>query len=140
MQEIGTLCGAQVINDSKGTNIDATLFAVSLLSEPAALILGGSDKGEDYKRLMKGMGDSVKRIYLTGANAREMYLAAEQEIRKRCVPMSDLDSCVKDFAKDPLAVLLFSPASASFDSYRNFEERGMAFDEIVKKYRAEFGR
>ena len=140
MQEIGTLCGAQVINDSKGTNIDATLFAVSLLSEPAALILGGSDKGEDYKRLMNGMGDSVKRIYLTGANAREMYLAAEEEMRKRCVPMSDLDSCVKDFAKDPLSVLLFSPASASFDSYRNFEERGMAFDEIVKKYRAEFGR
>ena len=132
---IGTLCGGEVYNDSKGTNIDATLFAVSLLKSDAAIILGGSDKGEAYFRLMDGLGERVKRVYLVGANARDMYLAARPEVRKKCVLMSDLESCVADFARDPLKTLLFSPASASFDSYSSYEERGNRFNEIVDKYR-----
>lgn len=133
-QPIGKLAGADVINDSKGTNIDATLFAASLLRHPAAIILGGSDKGEDYSRLMRGL-QGVARLYLVGGNAREMYLSAEDSMRGRCRLMPDLESCVRDFVRDPLQVLLFSPASASFDLYKNYEERGKCFNEIVEKYR-----
>ena len=134
-QPIGMLCGAEVINDSKATNIDATLFATSRLCEPAAIILGGSDKGEDYSRLMRGIAEKVERIYLVGANAGEMFFAAEEKVRRKCRLMSDLESCVRDFAQDPLKVLLFSPASASFDAFRNYEERGKFFNDIVEKYR-----
>lgn len=134
-QRIGKLCGAEVINDSKGTNIDATLFAIGLLDSSAALILGGSDKGEDYHRLMRGLDARVERVYLVGANASEMYFAAEEEVRKKCLLMSDLERCVRDFVERPLPILLFSPASASFDHYKNYEERGKCFDEIIQKYR-----
>ena len=133
---IGELEGAKVYNDSKATNIDATLFAASLLNGSAAIILGGSDKGEDYARLMKGLENRADRFYLVGANAGDMYLAAREGMREKCRLMSDLDSCVRDFAQDPLEILLLSPASASFDCYRNYEERGKCFDEIVRKYRA----
>ena len=133
-QIVGKLCGATVINDSKGTNIDATLFALSRVIGRVAVILGGSDKGEDYTRLMCALEDKAERIYLIGANAGEMYLAAEGSVREKCLPMSDLESCVSDFCRRPLDVFLFSPASASFDSYRNYEERGRHFDELIAKY------
>ena len=133
-ERIGTLCGANVINDSKGTNVDAALFALSLCKGRTAIILGGSDKGEDYSRLMKGMC-GAERVYLVGANAGALYLSAEERIRAKCLPMADLDSAVAHFVADPLDTLLFSPACASFDRYRNYEERGRAFDAIVEKYR-----
>ena len=133
-EKIGSLFGATVINDSKGTNVDAALFALSLCDNRTAIILGGSDKGEDYSRLMNGM-DRAERIYLVGANARDLYLAAREETRRKCLPMADLESAVQHFVSDPLDTLLFSPACASFDRYRNYEERGRAFDAIVEKYR-----
>lgn len=131
---VGKLCGADVYNDSKGTNVDATIFAASRFSKSVALILGGSDKGEDYSRLFAALKGNVLRIYLSGANAKEMYLAAGDKTRAKCRLMPDLDSCVKDFTQQPTDVLLFSPASASFDRYENYEERGKCFDEIVAKY------
>lgn len=131
---VGELSGGAVYNDSKGTNIDATLFAISKIEKNMALILGGSDKGEDYARLMAGLGERVVKVYLVGANAGDMYRAAAPEVRKKCMPMADLESCVADFAKTPCPVLLFSPASASFDLYSGYQERGEKFNEILKRY------
>ena len=126
---IGKLQGAKVYNDSKGTNIDATLFAAGNIKEPLALILGGSDKGEDYSRLFSGLGDHVKRIYITGGNAARIYNESGN-FRRRCHLVPDLRAALFDFMEDPLPALLFSPASASFDRYHNYEERGRDFDEI----------
>ena len=132
-QYVGDLVGAKVYNDSKGTNIDATLFAIAQTQGETALILGGSDKGENYTRLMQGLF-KIKRVYLVGANAADLYLAADEETRKKCLLMADLESCVADFVAHPLKTLLFSPASASFDFYENYEERGRVFNEIVRKF------
>ena len=132
-EKVGTIKGGAVYNDSKGTNVDATLFALSHCKGETALILGGSDKGEDYSRLMRG-AERASRIYLVGGNARELYLAASNEARRKCLPMADLESVVSHFAADPLDTLLFSPACASFDRYENYEQRGREFDEIVRKY------
>ena len=131
---IGEIGGAKVYNDSKGTNIDATIFAVSQCRGRIALILGGSEKGEDYHRLFLSLTMDVERIYLTGANAAAIYLTADNYWRSRCIMMTDLRSVVEDFAARPLDVLLFSPASASFDRYRDYRERGMVFNEIAKEY------
>ncbi len=139
-QHVGKLCGADVYNDSKGTNVDATIFAAGRLSVPTALILGGSDKGEDYSRLFAGLKENVQRIYLCGANARDILLAAPSAMYERCRMMPTLEACVEDFVKEPLQALLFSPASASFDKYKNYEERGMIFNEIVAKYKNAFER
>ena len=126
---VGRLNGAKVYNDSKGTNIDATLFAVGNIKEPLALILGGSDKGEDYQRLFWGLGENVKRIYLSGGNALSLYNASGIFCPK-CRLVPDLRASLLDFMLDPLPVLLFSPASASFDRYHSYEERGRCFDEL----------
>ncbi len=126
---VGTLKGAKVYNDSKGTNIDATVFAAGRIVEPLALILGGSDKGEDYTRLFAHLGKNVQRIYLTGANALKIYNASGA-FRQKCRILPDLRAVVRDFVEDPLPVLLFSPASASFDLYHSYEERGRDFDKI----------
>ena len=133
---VGKLCGARVYNDSKGTNIDATLFALSRIKGDAALILGGSDKGESYARLFEGIPESVRKIYLVGANAGDMYRSASLNMRAKCLLCADLESCVADFTKDPLPTLLFSPASASFDRYSGYKERGEHFNDIIQKYGA----
>ena len=135
-QYVSKLCGASVYNDSKGTNVDATLFAVRQFSGSVTLILGGSDKGEDYARLFSGLGANVRSILLTGANAWEMYLSAGDAVREKCRVLPDLDRCVRAFTEATSDVLLFSPASASFDRYANYEERGKRFNEIVAKYAA----
>ena len=132
---VGELAGAKVYNDSKGTNIDATLFALSLFERGVAVILGGSDKGEDYGRLMSRLDDRVVRAYLVGANAADMYRAALPSVQAKCVLAADLESCVRDFVRHPAEVLLFSPASASFDLYSGYNERGECFNAIVDKYR-----
>ena len=133
---VGEICGAKVFNDSKGTNIDATLFALSRVTDDTALILGGSDKGESYIRLFEKMPINVRRIYLVGENAGDMYRSATPEQRELCLLSADLESCVTDFIKKPLPILLFSPASASFDRYSGYRERGEHFNEIIKKYGA----
>lgn len=133
---VGTFCGAEVFNDSKGTNIDATLFACSLREQPTALILGGSDKGESYARLSKGIGSRIERVYLTGANAAEIYSSADPAFRAKCVLMPDLESCLIHFKSDPLSALLFSPASASFDRYSDYVERGERFNALLEKHGA----
>ena len=133
-QYVGKLCGADVYNDSKGTNVDATLFAARRITGSVTLILGGSDKGEDYARLFRGLGGNVRSILLTGDNATELYLSASDTLRGKCRVLPDLEACVRAFTEDPSEVLLFSPASASFDRYANYEERGKCFDEIVAKH------
>ncbi len=132
---VGTFCGAKVFNDSKGTNIDATVFACSLQSESTALILGGSDKGENYARLSK-LPECIERIYLIGANAADIFASVDQKTREKCLPMRDLEDCLKDFSVRPLSVLLFSPASASFDRYSGYRERGERFNALLEKYGA----
>ena len=133
---VGELCGARVFNDSKGTNIDATLFAVARTEGDLALILGGSDKGEAYTRLFENMPKRVRKVYLVGENAGDIYKAASHEQREICILCADLESCVADFVKKPFPTLLFSPASASFDRYSGYEERGEHFNDILKKYGA----
>ena len=131
---LGLLAGAMVYNDSKGTNIDATLFATSQMKQLLALILGGSDKGEDFSRLFAGLGDNVERLYITGENAPKIFAAAEGGFRGEIRLVDSLRDAVRDFKLHPLPILLFSPASASFDRFMSYAERGRAFDELFLEF------
>jgi UDP-N-acetylmuramoylalanine--D-glutamate ligase len=125
--------GVKYINDSKATNTDSVKYALNTINEPIHLILGGYHKGEDYSVLIDTMKEKVKKLYLIG-NTTEMMLNTfykDFDIETHTAFESVIRSTIKN-AKSGEVVLL-SPACASFDWFKNFEDRGKQFKEIVRK-------
>lgn len=134
MELVGLSGGVRWINDSKGTNVDATLKSLSGLPERSViLILGGRDKGSDFTRLRAVISERVRMVLLIGEASAKIASALEgvsTEIREE----GDLESAVRvasDQAEEGDVVLL-SPACASFDQYENFERRGDHFRGLVR--------
>ena len=132
--------GVRYIDDSKGTNVDATLKAVAAVDSEIVLLLGGKDKGYDYDKLFNGLKSSkVVHAILYGENRFKLLDSAR---RKGFLNISVSDSfsfavkiaCIK--ATRGQTVLL-SPASASFDEFANYEERGEKFVEIIRSFTQE---
>jgi UDP-N-acetylmuramoylalanine--D-glutamate ligase len=128
------LDGVRWINDSKGTNVDATLK--SLESFPPStvwLILGGKDKAGEFERMRKLVAEKTKAVLTIGAAADRV--AAALDGAATIVPAGDMQHAItyaREHAKAGDVVLL-SPACASFDQYRNFEHRGEHFEELVRE-------
>lgn len=127
------------INDSKGTNVDSTKFAVEAYLNPI-LICGGKDKKMDLSPLAKLIKEKVKEVYLIGEN-RELIKKELEKIgysKEKTYDCGDLESVIKELKRNVDLnlenVVLFSPATSSFDQFKNFEERGRIFKEMVKKY------
>ena len=127
--------GIKFYNDSKSTNSASTITALKAMTTPTVLILGGSDKGEDFSTLfneIRIMG--VKHTVLTGAVRYKMLSFAIKENLSDISVIEDFESAVKvatTIAKENQAVLL-SPACASFDNFNNYAERGEKFKSIVE--------
>ena len=123
----------EYINDSKATNTASVIFALNNINKPTHLILGGSDKGEDYSVLISNMRNRVKELYLIGSTAHKMYEIFNNDFI--CNIYSSLEEVVKCTKTKaiPGDVVLLSPACASFDWFKNFEHRGETFCELVKK-------
>ena len=123
--------GVRFINDSKGTNVGAVIKSLNSFSEPLVLIAGGKDKGGDYQGLREHLG-RVKSIVLLGESKEKM----RKDLNGSCeiVTAENLEEAVmKSFEKaEPGDVVLFSPACASFDMFRDFEDRGDQFKKIVR--------
>jgi UDP-N-acetylmuramoylalanine--D-glutamate ligase len=123
------------INDTKATNLDATLKALEPHRErPVHLILGGDDKGVDLTPLFEGLEGYDLHIYAIGANAEKLAgLAARHGIP--CTLCRTLECAVAaiDKAHDEKSVALLSPAAASLDQFKNYAERGDRFKELVRK-------
>lgn len=132
IEKVDVINGVAYINDSKATNIGATIAALRAIKEPINLILGGSDKGYDYRLLFKSIPKNVVRIVATGAVADKIMTAAGdfKDIIK-VNKLKDAVSLLKIKAK-PGEVVLLSPASASFDEFGGFSERGQKFCEYVR--------
>ncbi|MGL4252481.1 MAG: UDP-N-acetylmuramoyl-L-alanine--D-glutamate ligase [Fusobacteriaceae bacterium] len=127
------------INDSKGTNIDSTKFAVEAYSDPI-LICGGKDKKMDLFPLAELIKNNVKELYLIGEN-RELIKKELEKIKYSQKKIHDCENLQKVMEElrgnidlDSENIILFSPATSSFDQFKNFEERGKIFKEMVKKY------
>jgi UDP-N-acetylmuramoylalanine--D-glutamate ligase len=141
LQVVGVVAGVTWVNDSKATNVDAALKALTAYSGPVHMILGGSLKGASFDPLAVGTEGRVKEAILIGAAAgplREAFerrRAAVGERATRYVVLADLEAAVAHAAAAaaPGDVVLLSPACASFDHYRNFEHRGEHFAELVKR-------
>lgn len=135
IQFVRQVNGVDFYNDSKATNVDATVKAVAAMSKPTILILGGKDKGLDFTPLFEGIkGSKVKAIVATGESAFRI-----AECAKKCefgeVSMTgDFNLAfylAKKMAERGDAVLL-SPACSSFDAFTDFEQRGDAFIKLVE--------
>ncbi len=131
MEFVRTVHGVQYINDSKGTNVGAVLKSLEGFSSPIVLIAGGRDKAGDFTQLRPLIRERVKALVLIG-EASERMKSVFADLT-RVVFASDLKEAVykaKDRAQEGDIVLL-SPACASFDMFRDFEDRGERFKKLV---------
>ena len=125
-----TINGVDYYNDSKATNVDATIKALESFPANIHLILGGKDKGSDYTVLNDLIRQRVKRIYTIGAAAAKI----ESQVKgAEVVHAETLENAIRKahaIAK-PGDIVLLAPACASFDQFKSYEHRGRLFKEIV---------
>jgi UDP-N-acetylmuramoylalanine--D-glutamate ligase len=129
VREIG---GVRYVNDSKGTNVDATLKSLEGFPPSSVLlILGGKDKAGEFERMRNLVAEKARYVITIGAAADRISSALEGAAT--IVPMGDMERAVRWAAEHAKAgdTVLLSPACASFDQYRNFEHRGQHFEELV---------
>ena len=133
MEYVGTIRGVEFINDSKATNVNSTWYALESMDKPTILILGGVDKGNDYDLIRELVKEKVKAIVCMGVDNRKIHEAFQNDVALM-VNTGSAEEAVKaafHFAVKGDTVLL-SPACASFDLFKNYEERGRKFKEAVK--------
>jgi UDP-N-acetylmuramoylalanine--D-glutamate ligase len=133
MEPVATIRGVEFINDSKATNVNSTWYALESMTKPTILILGGIDKGNDYSLLFELVKEKVKAIVCMGTDNRKIH-EAFKEIAPVIVNTASAQEAV--FASFRLAskgdVVLLSPACASFDLFKNYEDRGDQFRKAVR--------
>ena len=132
LEFVATIRGVDYYNDSKATNVDATIKALESFPANIHLILGGKDKGSDYTVLNDLLRQRVKRVYTIGAAAAKI----EGQIvfpKSEIVHAETLENAIRkaNAAAVPGDVVLLAPACASFDQFKNYEQRGKVFKEIV---------
>ena len=126
------MCGGTVFyDDSKGTNPAATLAAARCMKGNTALIAGGSDKMCDFTDMFERMPRNVTAVFLTGDNAGKMADAARRVGGRAVIVCDTLRECVTLSGRGGYDSVLFSPASASFDRYADYAERGKAFEREI---------
>ena len=133
MEFVANIRGVEFINDSKATNVNSTWYALESMTKPTVLILGGVDKGNDYSLLEEGIVEKVKAIVCLGVDNTKIHEALEAKVAVMTDAGSAQEAVEKAFrlaAKGD--VVLLSPACASFDLFRNYEDRGNQFKEAVK--------
>jgi UDP-N-acetylmuramoylalanine--D-glutamate ligase len=134
LENCGNWNGIQFINDSKATNVDAVYFALNSFKQPIILIIGGVDKGNDYTVLDDLVRKNVKAIICLGVDNQKL-MDHFSSICPQIYATDQLESAVQksiDWAQAQDIVLL-SPACASFDLFKNYEDRGKKFKEAIKK-------
>lgn len=132
MEAVVTVRGVDFINDSKATNVNSTWYALESMTKPTILILGGIDKGNDYSLLKELVKDKVKAIVCMGVDNSKIHEAFDGEVK--LVDAGSAENAVKAAydAATPGDVVLLSPACASFDLFKNYEDRGKQFKEAVR--------
>lgn len=125
--------GVRFINDSKGTNIDATLKALQSFEQPLILIAGGRHKGGDFSQLNGPIRNHVKHVILIGESTHQMHAALGSFDR---VSQADSLRAAVDLASEHARsgdVVLFSPACSSFDMFVDYQDRGQQFKKLVRE-------
>lgn len=130
---VATVRGVEFINDSKATNVNSTWYALESLNRPTILILGGVDKGNDYSLIEDLVKEKVKGIVCMGLDNKKIHTAFGGMVKNIVDTVSAADAVQAAFQMAVKGdVVLLSPACASFDLFKNYEERGRMFKEAVK--------
>jgi UDP-N-acetylmuramoylalanine--D-glutamate ligase len=131
LEWVARVRGVDYYNDSKATNVDATIKALESFPANIHLILGGKDKGSDYTVLNQLLRQRVKAVYTIGAAAEK--IQSHIQGATNIIPAGTMESAVKQAANSaqPGDVILLAPACASFDQFNNYEHRGKVFKELV---------
>src|ERR1043165_796216 len=135
MEYVATIRGVEFINDSKATNVNSTWYALESMSKPVILILGGVDKGNDYSMIMELVKEKVKAIICLGTDNRKIHEAFGNTISPivNTGSASEAVHAAFHFASKGDVVLL-SPACASFDLFKNYEDRGNQFKKAERDW------
>ncbi len=133
LEPVGEIDGVTYLNDSKATNVDAVYYALEAMRQPVVWIVGGQDKGNDYSPLLDLVREKVKALVCLGADNRKI-IDAFGDTGKAIVETRSATAAVNAAAKlaEPGDVVLLSPACASFDLFRNYEDRGDQFRTAVR--------
>lgn len=135
LEYVATIRGVKYINDSKATNVNSCWYALQSMTTPVVLILGGTDKGNDYSEILELVKEKVHTLVFMGVDNRKLNEFFGTRCNCKIVDTDNLqdaiDACYRE-AKDGDTVLL-SPCCASFDLFKNYENRGDLFKEAVRK-------
>ena len=132
LESVGTINGIEFINDSKATNVDSVVYALGSFDQPLIWIAGGIDKGNDYNLIMDAVRKKVRALICLGKDNEKLKKAFGG-----VVPVIKETQSVKELVKIALElankgdVVLLSPACASFDLFKNYEDRGEQFRAAV---------
>ena len=136
LEFVASIRGVDYYNDSKATNVDATIKALESFPANIHLILGGKDKGSDYSVLNDLLRKRVKRVYTIGAAAAkiESQIVSQKAGGPEVVRAETLENAIRKASTvaQPGDVVLLAPACASFDQFKSYEHRGRVFKEIVR--------
>ena len=132
LEHVACIGGVNYINDSKATNVNSVWYALESFSPEIVLILGGVDKGNDYEMLRDLVRSKVKAIICIGKDTARIHDSFEEdtEVIVNSSSMHDAVEMASHLAKKGDTVLL-SPACASFDWFKNYEDRGDIFKAAV---------
>ena len=133
LEKVCKIGGVQYVNDSKATNVDACWYALESMKTPTILILGGKDKGNDYNEIKELVRQKCKALVFLGADNTKLHGFFDQ----MGITVRDTHSmkdCVKACHElaEPGDTVLLSPCCASFDLFKNMEDRGEQFKELVR--------
>ena len=134
LEPAGTAGDIQWINDSKATNVDSVWYALESMTRPTVWIAGGTDKGNDYTPIKEFARRKVKALICMGVDNTKLVrdFQGVVPVIRDCHTFEEAMKAAKEVATEGDTVLL-SPACASFDLFRNYEERGRMFKEWVKE-------
>ncbi len=129
IEYVTTINGVKYYNDSKGTNVDASIVALKAFEQPIHLLAGGYDKHLSFEGLRPYLG-KIKQMYVFGATKEQL-----KELDPRAIVVENMDQALSKASQNALKgeVVLLSPACASWDQFPNYEVRGKLFKEAVNK-------
>ena len=132
MEKVLSVGGVLYINDSKATNVNSTWYALESMTTPTVLILGGTDKGNDYQPITGLVKEKVKAIVCLGTDNRKIRESFGDKVVAETLSAEECVRKCAEIAEEGDTVLL-SPCCASFDLFKNYEDRGRQFKEAVRK-------
>jgi UDP-N-acetylmuramoylalanine--D-glutamate ligase len=132
LESIASIAGIEFVNDSKATNVDSVIYALGSYHQPLIWIAGGVDKGNDYRLIKEAVSEKVKVLICLGKENEKL-----KKFFTNIIPVIHETQSIKELVKIALSagkagdVVLLSPACASFDLFKNYEDRGTQFREAV---------